>query len=166
MKYSIIFFVAFVSAFVQADALSTGGVNQTPRIIIDDKPVPVTTAPDNKQIMLVDFELIFEKGELVEAKRKSARTMVSYAPKVFGKKSGEWQVLLNGNQELSFYTHNPGMREVEPGGDVKKYSWTAITGTVDWPLVIPLYKGDQSFSVKSLQIMDVATKKVIARIEL
>ncbi|MDF1763875.1 MAG: hypothetical protein P1U57_10735 [Oleibacter sp.] len=166
MKYSIFILLVLVTGFAQADVLSTGSVGQPPRIIIDEKPVPVAKAPEDKKVMLVDLELQFEKGELVETTSKSSRTIVSYAPKVFSKKSGEWQILLNGNQELSFYTHNPGIREIQPGGDTKDYSWTTVTGTVDWPLVIPLYKDKQSFNVESFQIVDVATKKVIADINL
>lgn len=165
MKNSILMLLAFATSFVYADSLTSVG-SQTPRIVVDDKPVPLSTAPENKKVMLVDFELTFKKGELVAAKTKSSRTLASYAPKVFGMKTGDWKVILNGDPELSFFTHNPGLREVEPDGNQKGYSWTAVSDSVEWPLIIPLYKGNTSFNVKSLQIVDVVTKKVIATVEL
>ena len=146
---------------------STVGILNLKQIQTDAQPRPVQSAPEGKHVQAMTIALTFKKGVVSDATVTASRRINSIAPKVFLRRSGDWIVTIEGEEERSFFVNNPGRREVEPAGDADKdYEWIEKTGTVEWPLIVPLYAGDTQLDAKSIVIRDARTKKVILKADL
>lgn len=132
------------------------------KIVVPERPRPVPRPTRNQQVAVLSISLSFERGEVTAAKVTSSKRISSFAPKVFARQGGDWQVVINGEIERAFYVNNPGLREAEAHPSSRdRYEWVGETSVIDWPLVIPLYADGRSLGARSVTIVDVATKRVI-----
>lgn len=150
-----------------ATSRSTVGILNLRSIPVDERPRPVQAPPGNRHVQFMTISLTVENGKVREAKVLSSRRMNSIAPKVFLRRSGDWTVTIEGEEERTFFVNNPAMREAEAKGDSENaYEWIAETGTLEWPLIVPLYDGDTQLDATSIVIRDVRTRKVILKADL
>lgn len=146
---------------------ATIGVLNLQNITVDEPPRPAKPAPEGKYVKVLKIGLTFEAGEVTGAEVLESRRVNSIAPKVFLRKFGDWRVTIGGEAERSFLVSHPGRGEVEVVGDPDKvYEWVEESGTIEWPLVVPLYAGGASFDAESITIQDVKTRKVILEADL
>lgn len=157
--------LAFAQTSLQVP--TTGGVLTPTEIQVDDQPRGAKRAPEGKQVQAMTIALTFDKGVVREARVVSSRRVNSIAPKVFLRRAGDWRVTLRGAEQRSFFVSNPGRREAEIGTKAENgYEWVEETGTIEWPLVIPLYHKDRQLDPTSILIRDVKTKQVILQADL
>ncbi|QYF93552.1 hypothetical protein KY495_23325 [Massilia sp. PAMC28688] len=127
------------------------------------------TAPPTKgqQVAVLNIRLEADNGKIMAARVDSSRTIASYAPKVFARRGGPWEVIIDGKTRRSFFVDNPAMREAEAhpsSGD--KYQWVGVTGPIDWPLIVPLYADGQSLGARSITIRDTRSGAIILQAEI
>lgn len=136
-----------------------------PRDRIAEEPIPVERPDDGRQVLYLEFDLVYQAGRLQSAELASSERIDSIAPKVFLRRGGTWLVELGGSRELSFRTFDPGWREVELGdadqAGERLDRLVAVTGSVRWPLVVPLYVDGESFEVERITISDVNTGELV-----
>ena len=157
--------LAFAQTTVQNP--TTGGVLAPTEIQIDDQERAAKRPPEGKQVQAMTIALTFDKGVVRSAEVVSSRRVNSIAPKVFLRRSGDWMVTLRGGEPRSFFVSNPGRREAELGDNAAKgYEWVEESGTIEWPLVVPLYFGNRQLDPTSIIIRDVETKQVILQANL
>ena len=146
---------------------ATIGVLNLQKVTVDDPPRPVRPPPGDKFVQVMKIALTFDAGKVTEAEVIESRRVNSIAPKVFLRRFGDWRVTIEGAAERSFFVSHPGRREAEVVGDPEKaYEWVEETGTVEWPLVVPLYAGDAALDAEAIVIRDVKTRKIILKADL
>ena len=150
-----------------ATSRSTVGILNLRSVPVDERSRPAPEPPANRHVQVMKIALTVENGKVSEAKVLSSTRLNSIAPKVFLRRAGDWTVTIEGEEERTFYVNNPGIREAEAGSDSgNAYEWIAETGTMEWPLIVPLYDGDMQIDAKSIVIRDVRTRKVILKTDL
>jgi hypothetical protein len=164
----------FVFAIVLC-AAANGQQTQAPRA---KEPVKIVVPAEAKrtarppsggpqQVALLSITLEVVKGEVRSARVASSKRVASYAPKVFARRAGAWEVIIEGDTRKSFFVDNPALREAEAhpsSGD--KYEWVGETGSIAWPLVIPLYAEGRSLGARSITIRDTRTGATILQTNL
>jgi hypothetical protein len=101
------------------------------------------------------------------AKVASSRRINSFAPKVFARQGGAWEVIIEGDTRRSFFVDNPALREAEahPSSN-NKYQWVGETGVIDWPLIVPLYAEGRALGARAITIRDTSTGATILQTSL
>ncbi|MDR7099351.1 hypothetical protein J2X04_001698 [Lysobacter niabensis] len=114
------------------------------------------------QVAVLSIKLDVVKGEVRSARVTSSKRIASYAPKVFARRAGDWEVSIEGETRKSFFVNNPALREAEahPSSN-DHYQWVGETGTIDWPLVVPLYYDGRTLGARSITIRDTRTGATI-----
>lgn len=159
--------VGFAFAQTTVQVPTTGGVLAPTEIEVGEQQTGVKAPQDGKQVHAMTIALTFDKGVVQQARVVSSRRINSIAPKVFLRAGGDWVVTLRGGENRSFFVNNPGRREAEIGTKGEEgYEWVEVSGTIEWPLVIPLYAGDQQLDTRSIVIRDVETRQVILQANL
>lgn len=129
-----------------------------------DRPVEREKVDGRSQV--VNLALTFEKGAVQSAEVVSSEVVESDGPNLFGRAGGEWLVRVEGDAGYEFFTMNPGWREAEADNE-NGYEWVPVTGTVEWPLVLPLTFGDRRLdAIKSLTIIDTVTGDRLFEVQL
>ena len=160
----IVGLVFVVATFTYAqENISVGPREEAPKIDPDvSKPTPAVRPTDGRQVAVLNIQFQVEGGKILEAGLVDAKRINSIAPKVFNRKSGDWQVLINGSRRNSFYVFNPIYLEADgKEGAENPYTWVPQDGTVDWSLVVPLYRGTSTLNVASITIIDRQSGEVI-----
>jgi hypothetical protein len=122
---------------------------------------PIEEAQDT-EVLVVVFDLAFEEGVLQGAEVQSSERITSFLPKATVPQGGEWEVTTSGRGSITFYTWNPGRQEAE--GDPESeagFEWVAVSGSVEWVLVVPLSDRGERIEVERLTIVDTATGEVL-----
>ncbi len=120
-----------------------------------------------QQVAVLTITLDVVKGEVRSARVTSSKRMASYAPKVFARRAGAWEVTIEGETRKSFFVDNPALREAEahPSSN-DKYEWVGETGAIVWPLVVPLYAEGRALGARSITIRDTRTGATILQTNL
>ena len=130
-------------------------------------PRPATAPGDGQRVAVLSIRLDIVKGEVRSAIVQSARRLASVAPKVFARRGGTWEVVIEGDTPRSFFVDHPGRREAEAhSGSGNRYESVDLTGTVEWPLVVPLYANGRSLGARSITIRDTGTGATVLRAEI
>lgn len=155
--------VLVVTTFTHAqDEVSVGPREEAPRIDPGDNPKPAVRPSDGRQVAVLNIQFQAEGGKILEAEVVEAKRIDSIAPKVFNRKGGDWQVLIDGSKQNSFYVFNPIYLEAdEKEGAKNPLTWVPQDGTVNWSLVVPLYRGTKRLDAKSITIIDRQSGEVI-----
>lgn len=170
MKASIYAIAAIVlsgAVFAQQQTSPTRG--RDPGKIVNRADPPRVSAPPSREqsVAVLSIRLDVDKGVVQAARLASSRKIQSYAPKVFARKGGPWEVIIEGDTRRSFFVDNPALREAEAhrtSGD--KYQWVGETGSIDWPLIVPLYADGRSLGARAITIRDTVTGKTILQANL
>lgn len=129
----------------------------------DARPVK-PPAGTHRQVAVLSIELDVVDGAVRYARVTSSKRIASYAPKVFARAGGEWEVIIEGATQKSFYVENPALREAEgnpaSGG---RYQRVGETGLIEWPLVVPLYHGERGLGARAITIRNTRTGATILR---
>lgn len=129
---------------------------------------PVNPPTDElRQVAVLSIALDAVDGEIREARVNSSERIASYAPKVFARRGGDWEVIIEGRSRASFFVNNPALREAEahPSSN-DRYEWVGETGLIEWPLVVPLYRDGRSLGARSITIRDTRTGATILQADL
>ena len=130
-------------------------------------PRPATAPRDVQRVAVLSIRLDIVKGEVRSAIVQSARRLASVAPKVFARRGGTWEVVIEGDTPRSFFVDHPGRREAEAHpGSGNRYESVDLTGMVEWPLVVPLYANGRSLGARSITIRDTGTGATVLRAEI
>ena len=130
-------------------------------------PRPATAPGDGQRVAVLSIRLDIVKGEVRSASLNSARRIASVAPKVFARRGGTWEVLIEGETPRSFFVDHPGRREAEAHpGSGNRYESVDVTGTVDWSLIVPLYANGRSLGARSIRIRDTGSGATVLRAEI
>jgi hypothetical protein len=157
--YSALFFLLSSIALGQT---TQGSLYKPTKIILDDKPVPISLPSKNKQVAVLTIAFDFVDGKVQRAEKIKSQRVRSVAPKVLTRISGDWEVTIHGAKTHRFYVSNPGYREAEPHPSSNgKYEWVGITDRVEWPLVLPLYHKEESLEARSITIKDARNGEII-----
>jgi hypothetical protein len=132
----------------------------------EQRPAKAPTGAQ-RQVAVLSIALDVVKGEVRSARVTSSKRIASYAPKVFARLAGDWEVIIEGETRKSFYVNNPALREAEahPSSN-DRYQWVGETGSIDWSLVVPLYDGDRALGARSITIRDTRTGATILQTDL
>lgn len=119
------------------------------------------------QVAVLSIMLDVVKGEVRSARVTSSKRIASYSPKVFARRAGDWEVIIEGETRKSFFVNNPALREAEahPSSN-DRYQWVGETGSIDWPLVVPLYVDGRELGARSITIRDTRTGATILQTNL
>jgi len=160
---TIVGLVFMVTTFTYAqDDISVGPREEAPKIDPGDNPRPAVRPTDGRQVAVLNIQFQVEGGKILEAGVVDAKRIDSIAPKVFSRKGGDWQVLINGSRQNSFYVFNPIYLEAdEKEGAKKPFTWIPQDGTVNWSLVVPLYRGTSRLNAEPITIIDRQSGEVI-----
>jgi hypothetical protein len=132
-----------------------------------DEQKPATVPNGVQQVALLSIKLDVVKGEVQTARVTSSKRIASYAPKVFVRRSGPWEVVIDGDTRRSFFVDSPARREAEAHRSSNdKYQWVDETGSIDWPLVVPLYADGRALGARSITIRDTRTGATILQTEM
>ncbi len=154
--------ITFPGLVIAQDNVQVGPREQAPRIELQTPPVPVKPPTDGKQVALVDLQLEFDKGKLRQARVTKTRRIASVAPKVFLRQGGDWEVRINGSEQTRFFVNSPAYLEAETeAGSPNPYTYVPQDGTVNWTLVVPLYRGDEKINARRIVILDRKSGEVI-----
>lgn len=150
-----------------AHAQSTGTTRpkEPTKIVPAREQRPASRPTDAQhQVAVLSIALDVVKGEVRSARLTSSKRMASYAPKVFARQAGDWEVTIEGDTRKSFFVNNPALREAEahPSSN-DRYQWVGETGSIDWPLVVPLYSDGRALGARSITIRDTRTGATILR---
>lgn len=126
-----------------------------------EEPVPVEPPADGRQVLVAQFELVFEAGTLQEADLQSAERIVSNSPKVRAAGGGEWRVVAEGTETVEFFTQDPGWREAESADTESEFEWVPVDGSVEWVVVIPLFVDGERVEIERITVFDTATGEVL-----
>ena len=120
-----------------------------------------------RQVAVLSIALDVVNGEVRSARVTSSKRIASYAPKVFARRAGDWEVVIEGETRKSFFVNNPALREAEahPSSN-DRYQWVGETGSIDWPLVVPLYDDGRALGARSITIRDTRTGATILQADL
>lgn len=120
-----------------------------------------------RQVAVLSITLDVVNGDVRSARVTSSKRIASYAPKVFARRGGAWEVIIEGETRKSFFVNNPARREAEahPSSN-DRYQWVGETGSIDWPLVVPLYHDGRSLGARSITIRDTRTGATILQTDL
>ncbi len=144
-----------IAAVSAQTTLQVGPRNEPPKINPGDKHKPAGRPTDGRQVAVLNVQFEVENGKVREAALVEAKRISSIAPKVFARKSGDWEVRINGDKNTMFYVFNPIYLEAETKeGSKNPYTYVAQEGTINWSLVVPLYKGSTTIDAKSIVIID------------
>lgn len=126
---------------------------------------PPTGAQHRVAVLSITLDVV--KGEVRSARVTSSKRIASYAPKVFARRAGAWEVIIEGETRKSFFVNNPALREAEahPSSN-DRYQWVGETGSIDWPLVVPLFDGGRALGARSITIRDTRTGAMILQADL
>lgn len=132
----------------------------------EQKPAKPPT-DDSRQVAVLSITLDAVDGEVRSARVTASRRIASYAPKVFARRGGDWEVVIEGDARHSFFVNNPALREAEahPSSD-DKYHWVGETGPIEWSLVVPLYVEGRNLGARSITIRDTRTRATILQADL
>jgi hypothetical protein len=168
MKNILLILLSIVVANVVYAQVNEVNKNTPTAIVVDDKPKPATQPRRSiQQVVVMNIELVFEAGKVQNAKVLISKRLNSFAPKVFARQKGEWEVVINSAEPRKFYVDNPGWREAETDNDSEKaYEWVAESGKIQWPLVIPLYDKDGAIKAETITIRDVNSGAIILEAEM
>jgi hypothetical protein len=137
---------------------------QEPNRIVNraDDPHVSRPARGDQKVAVMMIRLDVDKGAVRSARVASSRRMASFAPKVFVRQSGAWEVIIEGDTRRSFFVDNPALREAEahPSSN-NKYQWVGETGVIDWPLIVPLYAEGRALGARAITIRDTSTGATI-----
>lgn len=159
---------AFVLGIVGVAVAQDAAPGPIDDVAAAEKPVQVSIPDDGRQVLVVQYRLVYEQGKLAEVESVRTEQIASIAPKVHVRAGGDWLVTVRGEEEFSFFTFDPARREATPDRETETgYEWVVEDGAVDWTLVVPLYIGEQRFEkVESITIRDAATEEVVIETDL
>lgn len=158
-------------------ALCGAANGQTTEATRPKEPVKIVPAQEQRpakpptdaqrQVAVLSIALDVVKGEVRSARVTSSKRISSYAPKVFARRAGDWEVIIEGETRKSFFVNNPALREAEahPSSN-DRYQWVGETGSIDWPLIVPLYADGRSLGARSITIRDTRTGATILQTNL
>jgi hypothetical protein len=160
---NLFYFCLFVLFSNMANAqVVDNRVHGPTKVVTSSKPVPMDRPQANKQVAVVTLSFDFVDGKVQSARKLSSKRIQAYAPKVFARQSGDWEVLIRGAGDHRFYIANPGYREAEPHSSSNdKYEWIGVTGRVELPLIVPLYHKEETLQVSTITIKDTRTGEII-----
>ncbi len=159
---SILCVVTLTGAGMVAGQTTVGPRERAPTINRLATSVPMARADKGRQVAVVNIRLQMENGKVSAARVVQTRRINSFAPKVFLRQGGDWEVRINGEERDRFFTFNPGYREAETGkSETNPYTWIGHSGSLDWRLVIPLYRGDRRIDARSIVVIDRKTSELI-----
>jgi hypothetical protein len=120
-----------------------------------------------EQVAVLSISLDVVDGVVRSARVTSAKRIASFAPKVFARRGGEWEVIIEGGKRHSFFVNNPARREAEahPSSN-DQYEWVGETGAINWPLVVPLYVDGRAIGARSITIRDTRTGATILQTDI
>lgn len=132
----------------------------------EQRPATLPTGAHH-QVAILSITLDVVNGEVRSARVTSSKRIASYAPKVFARRGGAWEVIIEGETRKSFFVNNPALREAEahPSSN-DRYQWVGETGTIEWPLVVPLYDDGRTLGARSITIRDTRTGATILQTDL
>ena len=138
------------------------------RIVPTQEQRPTRPPTDaQRQVAVLSIALEVVKGEVRSARVTSSKRIASYAPKVFARTAGAWEVIIEGETRKSFFVSNPALREAEAHPTSNdRYEWVGETGTIDWALVVPLYADGRALGARSITIRDAQTGATILQTDL
>ncbi|KQZ28198.1 hypothetical protein [Duganella sp. Root1480D1] len=123
---------------------------------------PATAPAGQQQVAVLAIKLDVVKGEVRAARIESVKRIAAYAPKVFAREGGMWEVVIEGETRRTFYVDSPARREAEAYSKSNSdYQWIDETGTIDWRLVVPLYADGRSLGARSVTVRDKLTGATI-----
>lgn len=132
-----------------------------------DEPRPAQPPAGVQQVAVLSIVLDVAGGEVRSARVASSKRIASYAPKVFARGGGEWEVIIEGDMRRSFFVNNPARREAEAHRTSNdRYEWVSESGLIEWPLVVPLYVDGRSIGARSITIRDTQTGATILRADI
>lgn len=159
-----------LAAGVVGVTLAQEGPTEIDDVAAAERPVAVTAPDDGRQVLVINYRLVYEEGKVVRSEVERAEQIASIAPKVRARAGGDWLVTVSADQtpEFSFFALDPARREVTPDRELDDgYRWVVEDGSVDWTLVVPLYgPGIEFDKVSRVVVTDVATREVIIDSEL
>ncbi len=155
--------VVLAATFVNAqEDISVGPREDAPKIDPGDNPRPAVRPTDGRQVAVLNIQFQFENGKVLEAEIVESKRIASIAPKVFNRRGGDWQVLIDGSRQNSFFVFSPAYLEAdEEEGAKNPFTWVQQDGTVNWSLVVPLYRGTSTLNAESITIIDRRSGEVI-----
>ncbi|WP_426161834.1 hypothetical protein ACN9MY_18000 [Pseudoduganella sp. R-31] len=123
---------------------------------------PAAAPTGQQQVAVLAIKLDVAKGEVRAARVESVKRIAAYAPKVFAREGGMWEVMIEGDTPRTFYVDSPARREAEayPRAHAD-YQWVDETGTLDWALVVPLYADGRPLGARSVTVRDKKTGATI-----
>ena len=154
-----------IAAIVVAGVVVAGG--GIPTFQPADRQVPAPKPDQGQQVAVIQVALRSD-GEKVTAEVRSADVIDGFAPKVFARSAGEWQVRVIGERELVYLIPNP-LLDVEADGerdDPNDPYDQVVLETFDWTLIVPMYHEGASLGATSVEVTDVASREVILTTEL
>jgi hypothetical protein len=129
-----------------------------------DEPVERTATDERAQVVTIVFD--FDSGRVRSAEVESSEVVQGGAPNVFARAGGDWIIRADDGEAYEFDSTNPGWREVEADNE-NGFEWIAVTGTVEWPLVLPLsIRGRELERITTLEIIDTVTGELVTSLEL
>lgn len=135
--------------------VTVGPRDEAPKIDTGGKPRPAVRPSDGRQVAVLNIQLQFTNGKFRRAELVDAKRIASIAPKVFARQGGDWEVRINGRRRNVFFVFSPGYLEADgTEGANNPYTYVPQNGTVNWPLVVPLYRGKNRLDVESITIID------------
>jgi hypothetical protein len=125
---------------------------------------PAAAPAGQQQVAVLAVKLDVVKGEVRTARVESVKRVAGYAPKVFAREGGMWEVVIEGETRRTFFVDSPARREAEayPRSN-SDYQWVDETGTLDWRLVVPLYADGRSLGARSVTVRDKLTGATIVQ---
>jgi hypothetical protein len=136
-------------------------------IVIGDQQKPVAPPAAGQEVQVLSIALDVARGEVRSARVVSSKRIASVAPKVFARKGGDWEVVLYGATRRSFFVNSPARREAEAHKSSNdRYEWVDVTGTIEWPLVVPLYADGRPLGVRSITIRDTRSGATILQTDI
>ena len=146
--------VSALAAHAQ-NAIEVGPRDEPPKIRPGGEPKPVVRPTDGRQVAVLNIRLTLDQGKVRGAEVVESRRIDSIAPKVFRRQGGDWEVRINGSAEDAFFVFSPAYLEAETGeGARNPYTYVPRNGVVDWPLVVPLYRGSRTIRAESILVVD------------
>jgi hypothetical protein len=169
MKRLVIFTTVALCGAANGQQTDVTRPKEPVKIVVPAQEQRPTKPPNDAQhqVAVLSIKLEVVKGEVRSARVTSSKRIASYAPKVFARRAGDWEVIVEGETRKSFFVNNPALREAEahPSSN-DRYQWVGETGSIDWPLVVPLYADGRSLGARSITIRDTRTGATILQTEL
>lgn len=131
----------------------------------ESRPAQPPTGVQQVAVLSIVFDVA--DGEIRSARVASSKRIASYAPKVFARRGGEWEVIILGDTRRSFFVNNPVLREAEAHRTSNdRYEWVRESGLIEWPLVVPLYVDGRAIGARAITIRDTQTGATILQTDI